>query len=83
MGRGIALVGLNGSGKSTLGHALAKELGYFEIDVEDYYFPEQKESRQAALEGEYDVKFQLSSFALKSSTTSNLFAPIFLLLSAY
>ena len=56
MGRGIALVGLNGSGKSTLGHALAKELGYFEIDVEDYYFPEQKESRQAALEGEYDVK---------------------------
>ena len=45
---GIAIVGLNGSGKSTLGHALAKELGYFEIDVEDYYFPEQKESRQAA-----------------------------------
>ena len=35
MGRGIALVGLNGSGKSTLGHALAKELGYFEIDVDD------------------------------------------------
>ena len=53
---GIAIVGLNGSGKSTLGHALAKELGYFEIDVEDYYFPEQKESRQAALEGKYDVK---------------------------
>lgn len=56
MGKGIAIVGLNGSGKSTLGHVLAKELGYFEIDVEDYYFPEQKESRQAALEGEYDVK---------------------------
>ena len=56
MGIGIALVGLNGSGKSTLGHALAKELGYFEIDVEDYYFPEQKESRQAVLEGRYDIE---------------------------
>lgn len=56
MGKGIALVGLNGSGKSTLGHALAKELGYFEIDVEDYYFPEQSESRQAALEGMYDTE---------------------------
>ena len=50
---GIAIVGLNGSGKSTLGHALAKELHYYEIDVEDYYFPEQKESRRAALDGEY------------------------------
>ena len=40
-------------GKSTLGHALAKELSYYEIDVEDYYFPEQKESRRAALDGEY------------------------------
>lgn len=56
MGIGIALVGLNGSGKSTLGHALAKELCYFEIDVEDYYFPEQSESRQAALEGKYDIE---------------------------
>ena len=52
---GIAIVGLNGSGKSTLGHALAKELGYYEIDVEDYYFPEQKESRRAALDGVYGV----------------------------
>jgi plasmid stabilization system protein ParE len=32
---------------------LAKELSYYEIDVEDYYFPEQKESRRAALDGEY------------------------------
>lgn len=53
MQEGIATVGLNGSGKSTLGHALAKELSYYEIDVEDYYFPEQKESRRAALDGEY------------------------------
>ena len=53
MPEGIAIVGLNGSGKSTLGHALAKELSYYEIDVEDYYFPEQKESRRAALDGEY------------------------------
>ena len=53
MSEGIAIAGLNGSGKSTLGHALAKELSYYEIDVEDYYFPEQKESRRAALDGEY------------------------------
>ena len=48
---GIAIVGLNGSGKSTLAHALAKELGYWEMDVEDYYFPDQRASRRAALEG--------------------------------
>ena len=36
---GIAIVGLNGSGKTTLGRALAEALGYFRIDVEDYYFP--------------------------------------------
>ena len=55
MQEGIAIVGLNGSGKSTLGHALAKELNYCEIDVEDYYFPEQQESRKAALDGQYGV----------------------------
>ena len=55
MREGIAIVGLNGSGKSTLGHALAKSLKLFEIDVEDYYFPEQRESRKAALDGEYGV----------------------------
>ena len=48
---GIAIVGLNGSGKSTLAHALAKELGYWEMDVEDYYFPDQRASRRSALEG--------------------------------
>ena len=47
---GIAIVGLNGSGKSTLGHMLAKETGYHEMDVEDYFFPEQRESRRNALE---------------------------------
>ena len=55
MREGIAIVGLNGSGKSTLGHALAKALNLYEIDVEDYYFPEQRESRKAALDGEYGV----------------------------
>ena len=55
MREGIAIVGLNGSGKSTLGHALAKALKLYEIDVEDYYFPEQRESRKAALDGEYGV----------------------------
>ena len=49
--RGIAIVGLNGSGKSTLGHLLAKKTGYYEMDVEDYYFPEQRGSRRNALEG--------------------------------
>ena len=48
--KGIAIFGLNGGGKSTLAHALSKAIDYFEIDVEDYYFPEQKESRQWALE---------------------------------
>ena len=48
--QGIAFFGLNGGGKSTLTHALAKQIGYFEMDVEDYYFPEQRESRKWALE---------------------------------
>ncbi|WP_318066863.1 AAA family ATPase [Clostridium boliviensis] len=48
--QGIAIFGLNGGGKSTLTHALAKQIGYFEMDVEDYYFPEQRESRKWALE---------------------------------
>lgn len=47
---GISLFGLNGGGKSTLAHALAKQIGYFEIDVEDYYFPEQRKSRKWAME---------------------------------
>ncbi len=55
MREGIAIVGLNGSGKSTLGHALAKTLNLYEIDVEDYYFPEQRESRKATLDGKYGV----------------------------
>ena len=46
----IAFLGLNGAGKSTLAHALARETGYFEMDVEDYYFPEQRQSRRQALE---------------------------------
>ena len=39
MPQGIAIVGLNGSGKTTLGRALAERLGYYRMDVEDYYFP--------------------------------------------
>lgn len=50
MAQGIAIIGLNGSGKSTLNHMLARELGWFEMDVEDYYFPEQKAHRQYALD---------------------------------
>lgn len=43
---GISIFGLNGSGESTLAHALAKQTGYFEMDVEDYYFPKQRKSRK-------------------------------------
>ena len=53
MVRGIAIFGPNGAGKSSITHALAKALGCAEMDVEDYYFPEQSASRQKALEGEY------------------------------
>ena len=59
MYNGIAIIGLNGAGKSTLAHVLAKKLHYFEIDVEDYSFPEQRSSRINALEGRTsaDVSF--------------------------
>jgi hypothetical protein len=50
MNCGIAIFGLNGGGKSTLSHALAKQIDYFVMDVEDYYFPDQRESRIWALE---------------------------------
>ena len=53
--RGIAIMGLNGCGKSTLAHALSKKLDFYEMDVEDYYFPEQRYSRQAVLENQYNV----------------------------
>lgn len=53
--RGIAIMGLNGCGKSTLTHILCKKIGFYEMDVEDYYFPEQKHSRKAVLEKQYDV----------------------------
>ena len=52
MTQGIAIFGLNGSGKSTLAHALAKKIRYFEMDVEDYYFPEQSASRKWTLEND-------------------------------
>lgn len=38
MSNGIILFGLNGSGKSTLGKALADELHYKHMDIEDYCF---------------------------------------------
>lgn len=50
MTNGIAIMGANGGGKSTLAHALANRIGYYEMDMEDYYFPEQKASRQYILE---------------------------------
>ena len=50
--QGIAVFGLNGGGKSTLSHSLAGQIGYYEMDVEDYYFPAQRKSRRAALEAD-------------------------------
>lgn len=47
---GIAILGMNGAGKSTLAHALAETTGFCEMDIEDFYFPEQRESRLHALE---------------------------------
>jgi adenylate kinase family enzyme len=35
---GICVCGLNGSGKTTLAEALAKELNFKHMDVENYYF---------------------------------------------
>lgn len=52
MMNGISLFELNGSGKSTLAHTLAKQTGYFEMDVEDYYFPEQRKSRKWAMDND-------------------------------
>ena len=48
--RGVAIFGPNGTGKSTLTHALAQALGYFEMDAEDYYFPEQRAVRRHCME---------------------------------
>lgn len=39
MGTGIIICGLNGAGKSTLGKALADQLKFHLIDIEDLYFP--------------------------------------------
>lgn len=54
--RGIAILGMNGAGKSTLAHALAKATGYLEMDLEDFYFPEQQASRVHALEHDTVIK---------------------------
>ena len=35
---GICICGLNGSGKTTLGRELARKLGLYPMDVENYYF---------------------------------------------
>ncbi len=59
--QGIAIFGLNGSGKSTLAHALAKQIGYLEMDVEDYYFPEQRESRKWAMENNVGLLYERHS----------------------
>ena len=52
MFRGFSIFGAIGVLFSTLTHALAKQTGYFEMDAEDYYFPEQRASRIWALEND-------------------------------
>ena len=37
---GIIICGLNGCGKSTLAKALSRDMDFFRMDVEDYYFQE-------------------------------------------
>lgn len=62
------MLGLNGSGKSTLAHAISQQLNFYEMDIEDYYFPEQKESRLKALEGDSSEKTLLSDILPFSSS---------------
>ena len=69
---GIAVFGLNGSGKSTLTHALSKQISYFEMDVEDYYFPQQRESRRSALENNSVIENdQLDELPFSNPRTKN------------
>lgn len=69
---GIAVFGLNGSGKSTLTHALSKQISYLEMDVEDYYFPQQRESRRSALENNSVIdNDQLDELPFSSPRTKN------------
>ena len=69
---GIAFLGLNGSGKSTLTHALSKQTGYFEMDVEDYYFPQQRDSRRLALENNSVIENdQLDELPFSNPRTKN------------
>ena len=72
MVKGIAIFGLNGSGKSTLTHALSKQTGYFEMDVEDYYFPQQRDSRRLALENNNVIENdQLDELPFSNPRTKN------------
>ncbi|MBQ4090172.1 MAG: AAA family ATPase [Clostridia bacterium] len=64
MNKGIVIFGLNGAGKSTLAHALARRLGFREMDVEDYYFPQQRESRMRSMEGMGDESHSGIPFAV-------------------
>lgn len=74
--RGIAVMGLNGAGKSTLAHALAKKSGFFEMDVEDYYFPHQREDRRRALENCTGDECAAGVPFAKSETTENVQAAL-------
>ena len=72
--RGIAIMGLNGCGKSTLAHTIAKRLDFYEMDVEDYYFPEQSlEAILYRLSHVYGVQFTVTSEALNKRTFTGTF----------
>lgn len=69
---GIAIFGPNGAGKSSITHALAKKLAdpaYAELDMEDLYFPEQRASRQRALEGGSDPMLHSGALPFSRSRT--------------
>lgn len=77
---GIAVVGLNGCGKSAFAHALCKKIGFFEADVEDYWFPMQKTLRIAYLEygtGDSDLsKLPYSVACSREEVTKNILEDI-------
>ena len=68
MGMGIIVCGLNGCGKSTLGKALAKQMGYHFIDIENLYFTQPTiDTPYANPRSRSEVEKQLMEEVLKHS----------------
>lgn len=58
--RGILIFGPNGSGKTTLGRELARVLGFWHMDIEDYHFLPSKIPYTAARSREECLRLLLS-----------------------